>query len=270
VNELVHPLLDGLADADGAGVRVAVVDTGVDAEHPWVAGHLAESWAVVNDGGRPAVRPCEPGDPGDVAGHGTAAAGQVRRLAPGAELISVRVLDAGWDGSSEALSAVLRWLRDQPVHIASLSLSTMRRDLALDLAEAADDLYASGVTLVGARGYHESGRDYPTSFASVIGVTYGLRRAAQLRWRSDDLTPLAAGGSRTRVAWSGGSGGSVRTMTGSSFACPLVAGWAARMLSVCPGLGPWQVQTLLQAAAQRQEDGWWADWMDAADEPPKR
>src|SRR5436309_3285560 len=86
--------------SDGAGVRVAIVDSGVDATHELVGG-IQRSVAVEKTAdGEPAVVDDERGD---VAGHGTACAGIIRSMAPACELWSARVLGPGSKGGASAL-----------------------------------------------------------------------------------------------------------------------------------------------------------------------
>ncbi|MEM9416511.1 MAG: S8 family serine peptidase [Planctomycetota bacterium] len=260
----VRGMLDAMGEADGTGVRVAVVDTGVEHDHPWLGGKLAASYVVETDSapgsdGRAEVRPTEPLD---VCGHGTAAAGQVRRIAPGSELISIRVLSASREGSSEALVEALRWLSTQDVGVVNMSLSTLRLALALRIGQAVDDLYARNVCCVCAKGYQQDGRDYPTSFASTVGVTYAQLRTAELRPRKHDLVEFEASGVGNTVAWQHGT---TRRVTGSSYATPLVTGLITRWLQLDPALTPYQLKTLLHAYATRQADGWWQPWMEDAE-----
>jgi len=226
-------LLDELAHARGSGIRVAIVDSGVEGDHPWVGGRLKASFRVVNDEGGYGVMDS---DPIDVYGHGTAVAGQIRRFAPDVDLMSLQILGGNLKTNSNCLLTALRWLTTQKVHLINLSLSTMREELALLMSHAVDDLYAHNVACICARGYHLTGKAYPTNFAGTIGV-----------------------------AWNGGG---VREVEGSSFACPLVTGLAARLLSLRPTLTPYELKTLLKAYAERQAQGWWEDWMSEVDNPP--
>ena len=75
--------------ATGAGVTVAVIDSGIDAAHPAV-GHVARSVSIERVGDAFEVN--ETAEPGDSVGHGTACAGIIRSFAPKANLVSVRVL----------------------------------------------------------------------------------------------------------------------------------------------------------------------------------
>ncbi len=252
-------LLDAMADHDGTGVRVAVIDTGVEADHPAVRDRLVASYGIRTfDDGRVDIEPCEPLD---VCGHGTASAGQVLRIAPGSELLSIRVLSESREGSSEALVAALQWLADrEDIGVVNMSLSTLRLSLALRIGQAVDELYARGVPCVCAKGYQPDGRDYPTSFGAAIGVTYAALEPAELRYRENDLVEFEAAGVDQIVAWHHGS---TRKVTGSSYATPLVSGLVARLKSAEPNLSAFEVKTLLKAYAERYAEGWRAGWMDA-------
>lgn len=260
----VTAILDSLGSHDGSGVRVAIIDTGVEADHPRVNGRLVASYGIQpNDDGSVAIAPCQPLD---VCGHGTAAAGQVQRVAPAADLISVRVLGESREGSSEALVSALQWVVDQNIHVVNMSLSTMRLALALRIGHAVDELYARGIPCVCAKGYQQHGRDYPTCFGASIGVTYDQLEPAELRYRAGDLVEFIAPGVDATVAWQHGS---MRKVTGSSYATPLVTGIIARILAASPGLSVFEVKTLLRAYADRYAQGWRADWMQAlADATP--
>ena len=254
----VQPVLDAMKDHDGTGVRVAVIDTGVEHDHPWIGGKLAKSYGVVTfDDGRADIEPCKPLD---VCGHGTAAAGQIHRVAPGAELISIRVLSETREGSSEALVSALQWVARQDIDIVNMSLSTLRLALALRIGHAVDDLYAKHVPCICAKGYQQDGRDYPTSFGASIGVTYDAFEPAEVRYRDNDTVQFVAAGVDSIVAWQHGS---TRKVTGSSYATPLVSGLAARMLSARPGMSVFEIKTLLKAYADRYAKGWRQDWMTA-------
>src|SRR3954462_1026689 len=89
----------------GKGVRVCVLDSGIELDHPLV-GKVQRSVAVVKEGDEIDV---VDDDEGDLCGHGTACAGIIRSLAPECELTSVRVLGAGYTGSAPVLLAGLEW-----------------------------------------------------------------------------------------------------------------------------------------------------------------
>ena len=270
----LHGLLDAMGEHDGTGVRVAVIDTGVQHDHPWIignngdnkggkiagksAGKLVASYGIqLFDDGRVDLQPCQPLD---VCGHGTASAGQVLRIAPGVDLISIRVLSESREGSSEALVAALQWLAERDdIAVVNMSLSTLRLSLALRIGQAVDDLYARGVPCICAKGYQQDGRDYPTSFGASIGVTYAALEPTELRYRRGDLVEFEAAGVDQIVAWHHGS---TRKVTGSSYATPLVTGLVARLLAAEPTLSVFEIKALLKAYAARYAAGWRADWMD--------
>lgn len=252
----VQPILDALGDHDGSGVRVAIIDTGVEHDHPWVGGKLTASYGVkLFEDGRADIESCEPMD---VCGHGTAAAGQVRRVAPECELISIRVLSETREGSSEALVSALQWVAEQSVDVVNMSLSTLRLALALRIGHAVDDLYAKHVPCICAKGYQQDGRDYPTSFGASIGVTYDALEPAEIKYRENDMVEFVASGVDSVVAWQNGS---TRKVTGSSYGTPLVSGLVARMLSARPGLTVFEIKSLLKAYADRYAAGWREQWM---------
>lgn len=246
-----------MGEHDGTGVRVAIIDTGVEADHPWIAGKLSASYGIqLADDKQITI---EPSGHLDVCGHGTAAAAQVHQIAPGAELISIRVLSESREGSSEALVTALQWVADQDIHAVNMSLSTMRLALALRIGHAVDELYAKHVPCVCAKGYQQHGRDYPTSFGASIGVTYDDLEPAELKYRAGDLVEFVAAGVDRTVAWQNGS---TRKVTGSSYATPIITGLIARMLAANPGLSVFDIKALLRAYADRYASGWREAWME--------
>ena len=103
--------------ATGKGVRVCILDSGVEPNHPLV-GPLAGAVAVQR--GEDDEITIEPDEEGDLCGHGTACAGIVRSLAPECELYSVRVLGAGYTGSGPILVAGLRYAIENGFDVVGL------------------------------------------------------------------------------------------------------------------------------------------------------
>ncbi|MGW2197743.1 S8 family serine peptidase [Streptosporangium sp. NPDC001682] len=124
--------------ATGRGVRVCVVDSGVDRDHPLLAPVQATHAVVTGPDGKAVVRES---DAADTCGHGTACAGIIRSIAPECELHSVQVLGAGFSGTGDAFVTGLRWAIEQGFDVVSLSLSTNRRHLAEPLRELGDLAY---------------------------------------------------------------------------------------------------------------------------------
>jgi subtilisin family serine protease len=73
----------------GKGIRVAIIDSGIDINHPALQGKVAESVEAVTEGGRIVFRPSISGD---VAGHGIPCAGIISSISPDASIYSVKVL----------------------------------------------------------------------------------------------------------------------------------------------------------------------------------
>jgi subtilisin family serine protease len=143
------------AMATGQGVRVAVLDTGIDRTHPVFKGRLAR----MADGrllGRDFVggdaNPAEEGGPDDPGwGHGTHVSGLIALAAPRAQIMPVRVLDASGRGNVWVLAEAILWavdpdrnpFTDDGAHVVNLSLGTSRKtrllDIAVELATCSDD-----------------------------------------------------------------------------------------------------------------------------------
>ncbi|GAA5049038.1 subtilisin family serine protease [Thermocatellispora tengchongensis] len=230
--------------ADGSGVRVCVVDTGVDAAHPRIGG-LERSLAVTGgpDGGLE-VADCDPADP---AGHGTACAGVIRSLAPGAALSSVRVLTNGKSGSGAALLAGLRWAIEEGFDLINLSLSTTRTEFRPALHELADRAYFRRCLLV-ASAHNMPVTSYPWTFSSVISVaSHDEPDPMTYYYNPAPPAEFYARGVRVPVAWPGGK--EIRS-TGNSFAAPHITGICALILSKHRWMTPFQLKSVLYLTAR--------------------
>jgi hypothetical protein len=105
-------------------VKVAVIDSGIDAEHPAVGGHLG-GYVVLTDGLLGLLHDTEPH--GDSYGHGTACAGIIRSVAPGCELYSVKVLGSRLTGRGTTFAAGLRWAIENGMDVCNVSMGTIKR-----------------------------------------------------------------------------------------------------------------------------------------------
>lgn len=229
--------------ADGGGVRVCVVDTGVDEEHPRV-GQLDQSAAVVVDEhGALTIDEQMRGDP---VGHGTACAGIIRSIAPGAALSSIRVLTRGKYGTGEALLKGLSWAIEQDFDVVNLSLSTRLPALEPKLRELADHAFFRRTVLV-VSAHNMPVRSYPWSFSSVLSVA-SHDEADPMTYYYNAAPPVDfyARGVRVKVAWAHGA---ERVNTGNSFAAPHLAAICALILSKHRWLTPFQLKAVLFMAA---------------------
>lgn len=281
------------AIASGAGVRVAVIDTGVDLNHPALAGRLLPGHDFVDDD----ADPSEVGTPANAGyGHGTHVAGLVAMVAPAAKIIPVRALDPDGVGNAWVLGEALLYAvdpdgnpdTDDGAHVINLSLGSLTRTRLLaaisgivscspaidddPVADRSDPGYVDdavrcanghGVVVVAAAGNDASGsvKEYPAAENS-----YGLLAVAASN-ASAKLAPFSNFGNWIDLAAPGDGltstipGGGYATWSGTSMAAPMAAGTAALLRSLDPALAPPDVikrirnaTSLLCGASLRQVD----------------
>lgn len=228
----------------GRGVKVAVIDSGVDGAHPRVGG-VDGGVSLEYDADSPDGVRAEEGPHDDLFGHGTACAAVIRELAPECEIYSVRVLGRRLTGKGLVFAAGLRWAIEAGMDVVNLSLSTSRREHYGLFHELADEAYFRRVLLVCAVN-NSPAESYPSLYSSVCSVAARPGPGAGFSYNPEPPVEFGAAGVDVDVAWL--DGGAI-TATGNSFAAPVIAGYAARILGKHPGLTPFQVKTVLQATA---------------------
>jgi subtilisin len=232
----------------GAGVRVCILDSGVELEHPLI-GRVERSVAVLRDetDELQVVDDTE----GDLCGHGTACAGVVRSLAPEAELTSVRVLGAGYKGGGETMLRGLAWAIEEGFDVVNMSLSTTRTKYVERLHELADHAYFKRVLLV-ASAHNMPVESFPWRFASVISVG-SHEETDPLTFYYNPTPPVEffGRGLDLDLAWLDGT--QVRA-TGNSFATPHIAGICALILGKHPDLTPFQLKSVLYQTASNAKE----------------
>ena len=233
----------------GRGVRVAVVDSGIDTEHPDLKGKVKESVEAVAEDGRIEFRPSTSGDQ---AGHGTACAGIITSVAPDVDLYSVKVLGPNASGSGDMFLVGLDYAIKQKFQVINLSLGTTKRDYFAPLHDLLDRAYQAGCIVVSAAN-NLPYPSYPSIFSSsVVSV---IKRAGsdpfKFGYRYGQVIELVAPGVEVKTTWPGGG---YRQLTGNSFACPYVVGMIALILEAYPNLTPFQVKSILYTIAQRNRE----------------
>jgi subtilisin len=230
----------------GAEVKVAIIDTGIDYSHPDLDGNYQGGKDFVNNDT----------DPMDDNGHGTHCAGIVAAeddgsgvvgVAPQANLYALKVLDSGGSGYFSDVIAALQWAVDNDIEVTSNSYGSSRDPGSLVQA-AFDNAASAGIVNVCAAG--NSGRrngtgdtvEYPAKYASCIAVAATDSGDSRAYFSSTGPeVELAAPGVYIYSTYLGG----YATLSGTSMACPHVAGTAA--LVIAAGIG--DVRTQLQQTA---------------------
>lgn len=243
------PVLDELTPewawggSSGRGVRVAVVDSGIDGDHPALGGMVRGGVTVVEKDGQCIY---DEAPHGDAFGHGTACAGIIHSIAPEAELYSAKVLGATLSGTGGMFAAGLRWAIEHEMQVLNLSLGTTKREFYAILHELADMAYFKNAVLVTAANNFPQ-PSFPSMYASVISVASHEEKDPFLFYYNPaPPVDFGAPGIDVQVPWRGG--GYIST-TGNSFAAPHVSGIVALMLAKHPGLAPYQLKTILRATA---------------------
>ncbi|MBI3965624.1 MAG: S8 family serine peptidase [Chloroflexi bacterium] len=230
-------------DSTGKGVRVAVIDSGIDETHPAIGGRLS-GYVAIGEGADGFVYDTSPHS--DDYGHGTACAGIIRAAAPDCELYSVKVLGPQLSGRGTVFVAGLRWTIDNGMHLCNLSLGTTKREYFGVLHELADVAYFRNIPLVTAAN-NMPFPSFPSVFSSVISVAaFEGFDARRYYYNPQPPVEFGAPGINVRVAWLGGQW---INATGNSFAAPHIAGLATKILGKHPKLTIFQLKTVLRALA---------------------
>jgi serine protease len=234
------------ARSTGTGVLVAVLDTGVDATHPLLAGRIAAGgWNAVLENtdttdGRDGIDQDGDGRIDEMAGHGTFVAGLIRGTAPDAWILPVTVLDD--DGIGDAFDVGQGFFHaiDRGAHVINASFGSTYQSAIVE--DAVDEAETRGIVVVAAAG-NEAVED-PRQFPACSSAAYGVAAVRPDDIRADftnvnDKLALAAPGvtvnprtnQRMVSALPNGDWG---TWEGTSFATSLVSGAVAIVRSQRP------------------------------------
>lgn len=277
-------LPEALNATKGGGVRIAVLDTGVDASHPALAGRLLQGFDFVDFDPNPSEVGSHAQHP--VFGHGTHVAGLIALAAPDAKIIPVRVLDPNGIGNIWVLAEALAYavnpdgnpFTDDGAHVINLSLGTPRRtELLAEIVAAVtcrgndddddDDEFCDDggcATDDGCLAFRQGGAvviaaagntgDRTRIYPAAEGVVGSLAVGASTM--TDELASFSTRGPWVRVLAPGQQilssvpGGGFGVWSGTSMAAPLVAGEAALVLAKNQGMDAGQVVERIVATSK--------------------
>ena len=231
----------------GEGVRVAVVDSGVEYDHPALDGCVRGGVVIEYDAdAENFIRIVEEENPIDLAGHGTACAGIIHAVAPQAEIYSVRVLGSNMRGRAIQFAGGLDWAIEHDIQVVNLSMSTSREEYFGLFHDLADQAYFKHMNVVSAVNNLPE-PSYPSLFSSVISVAaHDGHDPFTFYYNPSPPVEFGAPGIDIEVAWNNKQ---YVVSTGNSFAAPHIAGLVALIRSKHPELTPFQVKTVLLACA---------------------
>jgi thermitase len=240
------------AYGDGNGVTVAILDTGVYANHVDLTGQVLSGWNTVSNSG----------DTSDIHGHGTWVAGTVAATtnnavgvastAPGAKILPVRISDRT-DGAAYSSDAAegIRWAVDQGARVANLSYGFGGNST---VSYAASYMMSMGGVVVVAAGNQSSDPGYAQDpYLFVAAATdSGDRKASYSNYGS--FVDIAAPGS---AIYTTSRSGGYSSVNGTSFASPNAAAVAALVMAANPGLSATDVLSIMEdSAADLGSAGW--------------
>ena len=240
-----------LEGATGRGVRVAVIDSGIDADHPQLEGCVDRDSCVDVSVDRDGQVIITEGPHADVYGHGTACAGIIHTLAPEATITSVRVLGPRLRGSAAAFHAGLQWAVENRFDVINLSLGASKRDWALAFHDVCDLAYFTNSFIVTAANNIRRA-SFPSLYSAVASVACNTSdNPLRFHYNPEPPTEFLARGIDVEVPWMDGG---TMTTTGNSFAAPHIAAFAALIKSKHPGLQSFLVKSALWACSANIRD----------------
>lgn len=231
----------------GRGVKVGVLDTGVDSGHPDIGRNVRGAMDAI--GGSASAR--------DDNGHGTHVSGTIAALkngigvvgvAPDASVYSVKVLDSRGSGKLSNLVHGMEWCVSQQIKVVNLSLSASKENQTFrDVVQAAR---RAGITMVCAAGNSGPGPNtvgYPARYIETIAVAAVDERDSVPNFSSRGREiAVSAPGVDVLSTWPGRR---YRKSSGTSMAAPHVTGAVALLLEADPALTPSEVKSILQSTS---------------------
>ncbi|MGW2051914.1 S8 family serine peptidase, partial [Streptomyces sp. NPDC001858] len=251
----------------GQGVDVAVLDTGVDSEHPDFKGRIAATHSFVPDQNVTDRNGHGTHVASTIGGTGAASGGKERGVAPGADLHIGKVLSDDGVGQDSWVLAGMEWAAvEQNADIISMSLGSNTPSDGTDpLSEAVDRLSAeTGALFVVAAGNAGAPNTIGGPGAADAALTVGaVDSSDDVAWFSSQGPRVGDGGLKPEITAPGvevlaarsqyapEGEGSYQALSGTSMATPHVAGAAALLLSERPGLTGSRLKDLLVSSSKQ-------------------
>ncbi len=247
-----------MASGRGKGIRVAVIDSGVDIDHPLLKDAVfSDSIEFSEDERTGAIVARDSVD--DAYGHGTGVAGLIHKLAPEAEIGSFKVLDARLLSRTKLICAGVYEAINRGYHILNCSFGC--RGLAkfiLPHKSWFDETWLQKQFVVAASSNGDGDVvEWPSHFSGVFSVGMAKTTGDEIYHRPRCMINYAARGEDVEVAWKDHA---IMLKTGSSFAAPRVSGALARILSVYPHISPAKMHELLPRIVTPWTDDLDPDW----------
>ncbi len=236
--------LSRLAEKTLAPVEVAILDSGIDATHPDLAGRVAEAFHFRPDGDDVARAEVSVGTNNDTYGHGTGVASIVARLAPNARLYDLRVLEPGNKGVAACVIAGLRYALERRWRVINLSLAVAEKFSAQLIPICEKAYFQNQILIASKRNFPFPDVGFPAAYASTIGIEIGrFDSPFKLVFNPEDAIEFTALGEDITIA---AVGGGYTTKSGTSFATPVVTALCSLLVGLYPELRPFEVKTLLK------------------------
>lgn len=229
-----------------SNLTVAIVDTGVQLNHPDLAGRVLQGYDYVNNDA----------DPSDDNGHGTSTSGAAAATGNnglgmagvtwGSFILPVKVLAANGSGSYSAISSGINYSADRGARVINLSLGGTLSSSTLQ--SAVNYAWNKGSVLIAAAGNNGTSQTvYPAGCSNVVAVSAINAANTITSWSSyGSFVDLCAPGESIGTLWIGSG---YVNVSGTSYSSPIVAGVASLALSANPALKNFQVVKLLTANA---------------------